>query len=89
MDALVAAPVDKVVGVLDAQMKAELPRVTNQVLDVVPVVSAQINREMKNMSAEMTFFLVKKVDRVLDDRIRTIVDEELDSRLGNCSRKSR
>ena len=50
---------------------------------MVPAVSAQVNREMQNMSAQMTVYLEKKVDQALDERINAIVDEKLDTRLGN------
>jgi hypothetical protein len=80
IDAIIASPVDKVVGVLDSEMKAEVPRVTDRVLDVVPVVSEQINRQMQSMSAEMSSYLQKKVDQALDARINEIVDEKLKAR---------
>lgn len=80
LDALIASPVDKVVAVVDREVSAEVPKVTNRVLDAVPQMSAQVDREMQAMSLRMNAYLEKKIDSALDERIRAIVDEKLDAR---------
>ena len=81
LDALIASPVDRVATVLDDAVKAELPRMTNRFLEVVPEVSAQMNKEMQNVSTRFSEYLEKRVDVALDERITAIVDERLKARL--------
>ena len=80
VDALIASPVDKIVAVLDGAVKSELPRVTSRFLDVVPEVSAQIDKEVQKVSLRMSSYLEKKVDTALDERIGAIVDDKLRTR---------
>lgn len=81
LDALIASPVDRVATVLDNAVKSELPRMTNRVLELVPEVSAQMNKEMQNVSTRFSEYLEKRIDTALDERITAIVDERLKARL--------
>lgn len=80
LDALLASPVTQVTSVLDNAVKSELPKVTNQFMEMVPVVSAQMNKEMQNVSLRFSDYIEKKVDAALDERITAIVDERLKAR---------
>lgn len=80
LDALIASPVDRVTTVLDNAVKSELPKMTNRFLEVVPEVSAQMNKEMQNVSTRFSEYLEKRVDAALDERIAAIVDERLKAR---------
>jgi hypothetical protein len=80
LDALIAAPVDKVVAVLQGAVNTQVPRMTDKVLETVPVVSARLDKEAQNVSMRFSEYLEKKVDTALDQRIREIVDERLRAR---------
>lgn len=80
LEALIASPVTQVTSVLDAAVKSELPRITGRVLEVVPEVSAQVNKEMQNVSVRFSSYLEKRIDTALDERIAAIVDEKLKAR---------
>lgn len=81
LDALIASPVHQITTVLDNAVKSELPRMTNRVLEIVPEVSAQMNKEMQNVSTRFSEYLEKRIDTALDERITAIVDERLKARL--------
>ncbi len=81
LDALIASPVDRVATVVDNAVKSELPRMTNRFLEVVPEVSAQMNKEIQNVSTRFSEYIEKRVDVALDERITAIVDERLKARL--------
>lgn len=80
LDALIASPVTQVTQILDGAVKAQVPRLTDSVLAVVPQVSAQMNKEMQNVSVRFSAYLEQRVDAALDERIGAIVDEKLKAR---------
>lgn len=81
LDALIQAPVERVVTVLQGAVDTQLPRVTNRVVETIPDVSAQVNREIQNTSMKFSAYLEKKVDQALDERIGQIVDEKLKAKV--------
>ena len=77
LEALIEAPVVRVTDILDGAVQRELPRIVGGVLDVVPEVSALIDRELQNMSLRFSDYLEEKVDAVIEERIEAAIDERL------------
>ena len=69
LEALIEAPVVRVTDILDEAVQRELPRIVGRALDVVPEVSALIDRQLQNMSLRFSDYLEEKVDAVIEEQV--------------------